>query len=82
MITVAGAVVGVVAGTLIGFAWLRGVDEVMPGMSFDFPGPIVIAVAIAAVALGVIAAILPARRAARLTVIEALASSKACGDRI
>jgi putative ABC transport system permease protein len=73
MITVAGAVVGVVAGTLIGFTWLRGVDEVMPGMSFHFPGPIVIAVAIAAVALGVIAAILPARRAARLKVIEALA---------
>jgi putative ABC transport system permease protein len=73
MITVAGAVVGVVAGTLIGFTWLRGVDEVMPGMSFHFPGPIVIAVAIAAVVLGVIAAILPARRAARLKVIEALA---------
>jgi putative ABC transport system permease protein len=73
MITVAGAVVGVAAGTLIGFTWLRGVDEVMPGMSFHFPGPIVIAVAIAAVVLGVIAAILPARRAARLKVIEALA---------
>jgi putative ABC transport system permease protein len=52
--------------------WLRGVDEVMPGVSFHFPGPVVIAVAIAAVALGVIAAILPARRAARLKVIEAL----------
>jgi putative ABC transport system permease protein len=73
MITIAGAVVGVAAGTLIGFTWLRGVDEVMPGMSFHFPGPIVIAVAIAAVVLGVIAAILPARRAARLKVIEALA---------
>jgi putative ABC transport system permease protein len=73
MITVAGALVGVVAGTLIGFTWLRGVDEVMPGMSFHFPGPIVIAVAIAAVVLGVIAAILPAQRAARLKVIEALA---------
>jgi putative ABC transport system permease protein len=73
MITVAGAVVGVAAGTLIGFAWLRGVDDVMPGMTFHFPGPIVIAVAIAAVVLGVIAAILPARRAARFKVIEALA---------
>ena len=73
MIPVAGALVGVAAGTLIGFTWLRGVDEVMPGMSFHFPGPIVIAVAVAAVVLGVIAAILPARRAARLKVIEALA---------
>jgi putative ABC transport system permease protein len=73
MITVADAVVSVAAGTLIGFTWLRGVDDVMPGMSFHFPGPIVIAVAVAAVVLGVIAAILPARRAARLKVIEALA---------
>ena len=69
----AGAVVGVAAGSLIGFSWVRGVDAVMPGMSFHFPGPIVIAVAIAAVVLGVIAVILPARRAARLKVIEALA---------
>jgi ABC-type antimicrobial peptide transport system permease subunit len=44
----------------------------MPGMSFHFPGAIAIAVALAAVALGVLAAILPARRAARLKVIEAL----------
>ena len=41
MITIAGAAVGVAAGTLIGFMWLRGVDEVMPGMSFHFPGPVV-----------------------------------------
>jgi putative ABC transport system permease protein len=73
MITIAGSVTGVAAGTLIGFMWLRGVDEVLPGMSFHFPGPVVAAVAIAAVVLGVIAAILPARRAARLKVIEALA---------
>ena len=72
MITIAGAAVGVLAGTLIGYAWLRGVDEVMPGMTFHFPGPIVIAVAVAAVILGVVAAILPARRAGRLKVIEAL----------
>ena len=66
--TTAAAVVSVVAAATvpaIGFAWLRGVDGVLPGMSFHFPGPIVIAVAIAA--------ILPARRAARLNVIEALA---------
>jgi putative ABC transport system permease protein len=73
MITIAGSVIGVAAGTLIGVTWLRGVDDVLPGMTFHFPGPIVIAVAIAAVVLGVIAAILPARRAARLKVIEALA---------
>jgi putative ABC transport system permease protein len=72
MITIAGALIGVLAGTLIGYTWMRGVDEVMPGMTFHFPGPIVIAVAIASVVLGVLAAILPARRAGRLKVIEAL----------
>ena len=72
MITIAGALVGIAAGTLISVMWLRGLDDVLPGMSFHFPGPVALAVAIAAVVLGVIAAILPARRAARLKVIEAL----------
>ena len=72
MITIAGSVVGIVTGTLISFTWLRGLDDVLPGMSFHFPGPVALAVAIAAVVLGVTAAILPARRAARLKVIEAL----------
>jgi putative ABC transport system permease protein len=72
MITIAGAAVGVAAGTLISVMWLRGLDDVLPGMSFHFPGPVALAVASAAVVLGVIAAILPARRAARLKVIEAL----------
>jgi putative ABC transport system permease protein len=72
MITIAGSLVGVAAGTLISLAWLRGLDEVLPGMSFHFPGPVALTVALAAVLMGVIAAILPARRAARLKVIEAL----------
>jgi putative ABC transport system permease protein len=72
MITIAGSVVGVAAGTLIGAAWVRGLDEVLPGIGFRFPGPVALGVAIAAVVLGVTAAILPARRAARLKVITAL----------
>jgi putative ABC transport system permease protein len=72
MITIAGSVVGVAAGALIGFVWVQSLDEVLPGITFHFPGSIVIAVVIASVALGVLAAILPARRAARLQVIKAL----------
>ena len=72
MITIAGSLVGVAAGTLIGFMWVQGLDEVLPGISFHFPGPVALAVAMAAVVLGVVAAILPARRAARLKVITAL----------
>ena len=72
MITLAGAAVGVALGALIGFVWVRGLDSVLPGISFHFPGAVALAVAIAAVVLGAIAAVLPARRAARLKVIEAL----------
>ncbi|HEX6652096.1 MAG TPA: FtsX-like permease family protein [Thermoleophilaceae bacterium] len=72
MITIAGSVVGVAAGTLIGASWVRGLDGVLPGITFHFPGPVALAVAVAAVVLGVAAAILPARRAARLKVITAL----------
>ena len=72
MITLSGALVGVAAGTLIGAVWLRGMDAVMPGLTFHFPTAMVVGVSIAAVVLGVLAAILPARRAARLKVIEAL----------
>ena len=72
MITIAGSLVGVAAGTLIGLVWVRGLDGVLPGISFHFPGAVALAVAIAAVVLGVVAAVLPARRAARLKVISAL----------
>ena len=72
MITIAGSVVGVAAGTLIGASWVQGLDKVLPGIGFHFPGSVALAVAIAAVVLGVIAAIIPARRAARLKVITAL----------
>jgi putative ABC transport system permease protein len=72
MITIAGSVVGVAAGTLIGASWVRGLDEVLPGIGFHFPGMVALAVAIAAVVLGVTASIIPARRAARLKVITAL----------
>ncbi len=72
MITVAGSVVGVAAGTLIGFIWVRGLDGVLPGISFHFPRSVALAVVLAAVVLGVLAAVIPARRAARLKVITAL----------
>ena len=44
----------------------------VPGIGFHFPGPVALAVAAAAVVMGVTAAIIPARRAARLKVITAL----------
>jgi putative ABC transport system permease protein len=72
MITLAGSLIGVAIGTLIGAIWLRGASSVLPGMTFHFPTGVAIGIAIAAVFLGVLAAVLPARRAARLKVIAAL----------
>ena len=44
----------------------------MPGLTFHFPGVRPSRVAVAAIVLGTLAAVIPARRAARLKVIEAL----------
>lgn len=73
LITSAGAITGIVIGLLIGLSWMRGFGEMMPGLTFHVPGATAFAVALAAIALGTLAAVLPARRAARLKVIEALA---------
>jgi putative ABC transport system permease protein len=72
LITLAGAIAGVVIGALIGFVWVSGLDSMLPGITFRFPVTATVSVAIAAVVLGVIAAVLPARRAARLKPVEAL----------
>jgi putative ABC transport system permease protein len=72
LICAAGAFCGVAAGVAIGAAWIPGFAQVMPGLTFHFPGTTALGVGIAAILLGTLAAILPARRAARLKVIEAL----------
>jgi putative ABC transport system permease protein len=72
LITLAGAIAGIGLGALIGWAWVLGLHGVMPGVGFRFPWSTALIVAAAAIALGVLAAILPARRAARLDVIDAL----------
>lgn len=72
MITLGGAVAGVLVGLLIGFVWVGTLGGVMPGISFHLPLGTIAGVGIAAVVAGVIAAALPARRAARLQVIRAL----------
>jgi putative ABC transport system permease protein len=72
LITLSGAIAGVGLGALIGWAWVLGLHGIMPGVGFRFPWQTALVVAVAAVALGVLAAILPARRAARLDVIDAL----------
>jgi putative ABC transport system permease protein len=72
LITLAGAVVGVGSGLVIGAAWIAGLGDLMPGISFRFPVGATLTVAAASVLLGTLAAVLPARRAARVNIINAL----------
>jgi putative ABC transport system permease protein len=72
LITISGAVAGVGLGLLIAWSWVQSLDNFMPGISFHLPVAAIVSIAIAAVVLGTFAAALPARRAARLDVIDAL----------
>jgi putative ABC transport system permease protein len=72
LITLAGAVVGIAAGLVIGAAWIAGLGGLIPGISFRFPLGATLLVAAVSVLLGALAAALPARRAARVDVIRAL----------
>jgi putative ABC transport system permease protein len=73
LITMSGAFAGIGLGLVIAWSWVQSLDSFMPGITFHLPVFAIASIAIAAVLLGVIAAALPARRAARLDVIHALA---------
>jgi putative ABC transport system permease protein len=72
LITLSGAAAGIGFGAAIGFLWIEGLDSLLPGVTFHFPFGATLMVAVAAVVLGVVAAMLPARRAARLDPVRAL----------
>ena len=72
VISLIGAVMGIVIGTGLGWALLKGLSFGIPGVSYQPPLGTMAGVAVAGVVLGLIAAILPARRASRLDVVDAL----------
>jgi putative ABC transport system permease protein len=59
-------------GLALGFVFVRGVATIVPSVSYAAPLGTVALVAAAALVLGVLASILPARRAARMDVVRAL----------
>jgi putative ABC transport system permease protein len=67
-----GALLGVAVGTGLGYALLRGLSAGIPGVEYRPPFSTMVFVGVAGVVLGLIASILPARRAARLDVIRAI----------
>ena len=72
VIGVIGALLGILVGTGLGYALLQGLAAGIPGVQYRPPYGTMVAVAVAGVLLGLLAAILPARRAARLDVIRAI----------
>jgi putative ABC transport system permease protein len=67
-----GALLGIAVGAVLGWALLEGLSSGIPGVEYRPPLTTMIWVAVAGLVLGLIASILPARRAARLDVIRAL----------
>jgi putative ABC transport system permease protein len=67
-----GALLGIAVGAGLGYALLKGLSSGIPGVEYRPPVSTMVGVAIAGIALGLIASVLPARRAARLDVIRAI----------
>jgi putative ABC transport system permease protein len=67
-----GALLGIAVGAVLGWALLEGLSSGIPGVEYRPPVTTMVWVAVAGLVLGLIASIVPARRAARLDVIRAL----------
>lgn len=73
MISLAGSVAGIAAGLLVGVVWILAIGaSTLVGLELEIPTGTLILIAVLAAILGTIAAILPARRAARLDPLRAL----------
>ncbi|MBI4897338.1 MAG: ABC transporter permease [Actinobacteria bacterium] len=72
LLTSAGAALGLVVGMALGYAFVRGINTGSGGVGFHPPIAVIFTVAAMSVIFGLVAALLPARRAARMNVIEAV----------
>ncbi len=67
-----GALFGIAVGIVLGYVFVRGLATAVPSVSYAAPFGTILLVAITGVVLGLLASVLPARRAARMNVIRAL----------
>ena len=73
LISLAGTLAGIGAGLVVAVIWVVGMRETRyPGMSMHLPFGLLVTIAVLGVLMGVLAAIVPARRAARLDPLAAL----------
>jgi putative ABC transport system permease protein len=73
LVSLAGTFAGILGGLAIGIVWVLGMrSSTFPGMTMHLPVGMLLSLAVLGVVIGVVAAILPARRAARLDPLAAL----------
>lgn len=73
LISVAGTLAGIAAGLLVAVVWVLGMrSTTFPGMAMHLPVALLVTIAVLGVIIGVLAAVMPARRAARLDPLQAL----------
>ncbi|HWH45515.1 MAG TPA: FtsX-like permease family protein [Thermoleophilaceae bacterium] len=72
LLSMTGALLGLAVGLVLGWVFVQGIQTAVPTVSYSAPWGTIVAVGIAGVVLGLLASLLPARRAARMDVIEAL----------
>ena len=73
LISLAGTLAGIAAGLLVGIVWIFGMWETtFPGIELRLPVGMLVTIAVLGLVIGVVASIIPARRAARLDPLAAL----------
>jgi putative ABC transport system permease protein len=72
LLTSAGAVMGLAVGMSLGYAFVKGISSQSINATFHPPLAVIFGVAFLAILFGLIAAVLPARRAAKMNIIEAV----------
>jgi putative ABC transport system permease protein len=73
LISIAGTLSGIAAGLVVAMVWIVAMREsTFPGLALKLPVGMLVAIAVLGVVIGVAAAVLPARRAAKLDPLGAL----------
>jgi putative ABC transport system permease protein len=73
LISLAGTMAGMIAGLLVALVWILGMRQsTFPGLALRLPIGMLVTIAVLGFVIGVVASIVPARRAARLDPLAAL----------